>query len=296
MAIDSLDDVRVFRQIVASGSVSSAARVLRQSKNRVSQRLAALERSVGARLAERTTRTFQLTEEGRRFFDETTALVDAAARAERAVAKREALAGSVRVGLRSALVGAGIGEGLVRLLASAPELSMQIVVMDDGASVLHRGLDFAVGVGRPPDSGLVARKLGEARYAMAAVSSYLSRAGVPSSPDELAAHECIRVLGERTEATWTLTAGDGRRVAARVGGRLECSDARMQRELVQSGMGIGLFPIVDIDRDPGLERVLPGWTLAPIGVWAVGPRSRLELTRVREVLAVVRRAVERLSR
>lgn len=298
MALESLDDVRVFRQIVGAGGISAAARALRRSKNAVSQRLASLEAALGTRLADRTTRGFRLTDNGERFWLASEALLDAADRSEAALARDGVVDGRVKVAVRSALAAIGMGAELARLLAAAPGLHLQVAVVDDDADLRRQGYDVAVQPGRLRDSTLVARRLGTAHYQMAASPAYLRVAGTPRRPAELARHECIRRLGDAPEISWPLIGSGERTTTARLGGRVECSDARLQSELIYGGAGIGLLPAAEVRRGQGagtLERVLPSWQFAPVPVWAVSPKGRLQLARVARVVAVLERAVAALS-
>lgn len=299
MRIDSLDDIRLFRQVVNSGGISAAARAVQRSKNLVSQRLLALETALGVRLADRTTRGFRLTEEGERFWQTTEALMDAAERSEAAIKSPGGVSGRVRIAVRSALAGMGLGVEIARLLNNAPRLQLQVAVVDDNADIRSKGFDLAVQSGALRDSSLVVKRLGSANYVMAATPAYLRSAGAPRSPKDLVDHECIRRLGEAPETHWALVSTTGRsRATARLGGRFECSDARLQSELIYGGFGIGLLPLAIARRgqQSGLvERVLPAWQFAPIPVWAVSPKGRLQLERVAHVVAMLERAVAALS-
>lgn len=301
MPVDSIEEVRLFRQVVASGGISAAARALGDNKNRISQRIASLERGLGVRLADRTTRTLRLTEEGERFFKATERLVEAAESAEASVMHEDATAGRVRVAIRSALSGVGIGEEVARLLSACPKLRLQIVVVDDDGDLvsLHAlGIDLAVQVGALKDSTLVARRLGEVPFVMCATPDYLRAYGRPKKPSDLVRHECIRRLGTPPESTWSLVSKSGRKLTTRIGGRLECSDARFQAEVLYSGFGIGLRPAAEVRRGVQagtLERVLPSFSLEPIQVALVGPKGRLRLPRVSRVAEVLARVVSSLG-
>lgn len=301
MPIDSLEDVRLFRQVVASGGISAAARVLHDNKNRISQRLAALERALGVRLADRTTRSLRLTEDGERFLSWSEGLLEAAERAELSVVPRGAVEGRVRLAVRSALSGVGIGEELAKLLYGAPKLRLQLLVIDDDtdlAGLYARGVDVAVQIGTLRDSTLVKRRLGEVSFVMAATPGYLRDAGRPRSPRDLAAHECIRRLGSTPETVWSLESRNGGRTKAAINGRLECDDARLQTEILYGGFGIGLRPAAEVRRAAQagtLEQVLPGWTYQPFPVWAVAPKDRLRLPRVAHVVELLLRVVANLA-
>ncbi len=298
MPVDSLEDVRLFRQIVASGGLSAAARVLHQSKNRLSQRLVALETALGARLADRTTRRFRLTEEGERFLLASEPLLQAADQALVAVSGAESLAGRVRVAVRSAFHGFGLGEELGRLLLAEPGLRMQVTVVDEDSDVHGQGFDLAVQVGVLKDSSLVARSIGETAFSMAAAPSYARRVGLPRTPRDLVDHECIRKLAAEPERAWPLVHRSGKRIEAPIAGRLECSDARLQAEVLYAGFGIGVRPQAEVRRavEAGtLVPVLPAWTFAPVRIWVVCPKGRLRLSRVSRLIEVLRRLVASLA-
>lgn len=298
MPIESLADVRVFRQVVASGGISAAARVLHDSKNRVSQRLVALERALGVRLAHRTTRSVRLTEEGERFYAHSAALVEAADRVELAIGAAEGIDGRVRLAIRSALAGLGLGAELARLAKVAPNLRLQVAVVDENTDLLGGGFDLAVQVGALRDSSLVATRLASPTYGLAAAPEYLERHGRPRSPAALSDHQCLRKLGDAPETRWSLVSRQGRRVSARIGGTFESSDAHVQLEALLAGLGIGLLPLVEIRRLSALgtvERVLPSWDFAPLSVWLVSPEGCLRVPRVAAVAEAVRKVVARLA-
>lgn len=298
MPIESLEDVRVFRQIVSSGGISAAARVLRDNKNRVSQRLAALERALGVKLAHRTTRSLKLTEEGERFFEHSATLLEAAERTEAALASANSLEGRVRVAVRSALGGRGLGAEFARLMQSAPNLSLQVATVDENDDLLKEGFDLAVQVGALKDSSFVATRLLVSGFVLAASRSYLDAHGRPASPTDLRRHQCIRRLSQPSETSWALVNRRGRRVDAPIAGALECNDAQLQAEALYAGFGIGLRPHDEVQRAAltgTLERVLPQWRYEPISVWIVSPRGRLRVPRVAAVADMLKRVIGRLD-
>ncbi|MBL0312120.1 MAG: LysR family transcriptional regulator [Holophagaceae bacterium] len=298
MTLDSLEDVRLFRQVVVSGGISAAARVLNSNKNRISQRLASLEQDLGVRLAHRTTRSFRLTEEGERFYASVEALLEAAERSELSVASTRAMEGRVRLALRSTMVGLGIGTEITQLMQVAPKLKLQLVVIDEKADLLAGGFDLAMQVGSLPDSSLVATRLGTVSVVLAAAPSYLDTHGRPRTPSDLALHQCIRKLGDEPEKTWPLVNRRGVRFKAAIGGSFECSDSQLQSEVLYAGLGIGLRPAEEVRRAEAagrLERVLPSWEFAPVPVWAISPKGRLRLPRVALIVDLLKRVVVRFA-
>lgn len=298
MPIDRLEDVRVFRQVAASGNLTAAARALGMTKNRVSQRLLALEEALGARLAHRTTRQLRLTEEGERFLASSAQLLEAAERAEQTIASASPVSGRVRVAVRSSLLGRGLGVEFARLVQSAPKLRLQVEVLDEAADVRASGFDLAILVGKLPDSSLVGTRLEVSSFVLAATREYLDAHGRPRSPDDLARHQCLRKLSHPPERSWTLVDRRGRVVEALVGGTFECSDAQLQNEVLFAGLGIGLRPLDEVARAEAngtLERVLPAWSFRPIPVWLVSPEPRVKVPRVAAVAELLQRAISAMA-
>lgn len=298
MPIDRLDDVRVFRQVAASGSLTGAARALGTTKNRVSQRLRALEEALGLTLAHRTTRQLRLTEEGERFLTHSAAVLEAAERVEQMMGSPASVSGRVRVAVRSALLGRGLGAELSRLLQSAPKLKLQVEVIDEEADLLAAGVDLAIFVGELRDSSMLVTRLEVSSFVLAATREYLDAHGRPRSPDDLVKHQCIRKLSQPPERTWPLVDRHGRRVDAPIAGALECSDAQLQAEALYAGFGIGLRPLDEVRRAEAagtLERVLPGFRHRPFTVWLASPAARSRIPRVAAVAELLKRVVGRFS-
>lgn len=298
MPIDRLEDVRVFRQVVASGNLTAAARALGTTKNRVSQRLLALERGLGVRLAHRTTRQLRLTEEGERFLTHSAPLLEAVERAEQATTVTTTVSGRVRVAVRSSLLGRGLGVELTRLVQSAPKLRLQVEVLDEEADLLGGGVDLAILVGKLPDSALVGTRIEVSSFVLAASRDYLDAHGRPRTPADLAHHQCLRKLSHPPERSWPLIDRRGRLVEAPLGGSFECSDAQLQNEVLFAGLGIGVRPLDEVERAVAagtLERVLPGWSFRPISVWLVSPQARAKVPRVAAVADLLHGFIEKLK-
>lgn len=300
MPLENLADVRLFVQVVDSGGLSAASRVLAVPANTVSRTLSRLEHAVGARLLARTTRTMSLTDEGRRFYELALKLLDAARCAEEALAPPEGeLAGLLRVAVRTTTVQFGFVPDLLALLTQHPGLRVELLVVDDEVDLVKNGLDLALRVGELPDSSLRGRLLGSVTFVLAAAPSYVQRAGKPERPRDLAAHECITTTLGRARSEWVLLDREGKRATASVGGRFACKDVRTQREGIYAGFGIGIRPLGEVRRAVAtgeLNRILPRWTLEPLPVRIVLPSRRSSATRARGVEAVVDLIAEAIAR
>lgn len=296
--LENLSDVRTFVQVMESGGLTAAGRVMRMPTNQVSRRLARLEEALGARLLHRTTRRVTPTDDGRAFYARALRLLDQAREAEEEVVRASALEGSLRVAVRTTSVEIGFVEEVTRLLLANPGLSLQLLVMDEQVDPVAAGLDMVVQVGSLPDSSAVARPVGHATYVMAASPDYVKRSGAPHSPADLVRHQAIRRHGPTPETEWTLMGPRGDLLSVPIAGRFECSDSRAQAVALREGLGIALRPAGEVReaaKAGRLVRILPAWKLPPIPVWAVLSPGRTRLARVTLLVEALRKVIRRLA-
>jgi len=255
-----LDELRTFVQIVDSGNMTAAGRVLGQTTNVVSRRLARLEERLGVPLAQRTTRRLQPTEEGRRLYVRARRVLDEIARAEaeiRGVA--EGLAGEVRISLPT-LVAEQLRGALATFLDEHPQVDLRLFVTDRPSSAVLRdiaeqGLDAAVMVGPIPASSVVTRRLSRVRTFFAASRKYVETHGAPTKPSDLSDHECLCYIGERVQTEWGVFDRHGQETVVPVRGRFASSDSRALASALLDGQGIG-FALASGLEDKRLQRVL----------------------------------------
>lgn len=261
VGLRDIEELRTFVQVVDSGSMTAAGRVLGQTTNVISRRLARLEERLGVPLAQRTTRRLQTTEEGRRLYTRARRILDeiAAAEAElRGVA--EELTGEVRLGVPT-LAAELLREGLVKFLDDHPGVDLRLFVTDRPSSAILRditehGLDAAVLIGPIPPSSVVTRLLSKGRSFFAASPRYLDSHGRPKKPRDLSDHECVCYIGDRLQTEWSVVDRKGREVVVPVRGRFASSDSRVLANAIVDGQGIGLVSATALN-DERLERVLP---------------------------------------
>jgi len=285
MALNTrLEALRVFVQVVDSGGLAAAGRVLGMSAVTVGRRLASLEDELGVRLVERTTRSLSVTPEGQRFYTSSRIALSELDDAMAAIGPTTEPSGVVRVAIPTATVEMGIMQGLQEWLDLYPRVSLKLVVTDQPVDVVGEGMDVAVHVGPPVDSELVARRLVDVVPLLAASESYLARHGTPESPVELASHSTLRFFSDQPQRVWRLHAPGREPVDVPVGGRLEADHSGALLAALHAGVGIGWVPKSVLDQHPNLVRVLPEWTLAPFPVYALMPFGRHRLPRVRALV------------
>lgn len=283
--MDRIGDIALFLRVLDLGSISAAARSLDLSVAVASQRLKRLERDLGVRLLHRTTRRLHPTPEGLQLAEQGRALVE----------DLESLAGGLREAGRSAAgtlrvtMSASFGRQYVspllpQFMALYPQLRLSVHLSDNVVDLVSEGFDLAIRIGALRDSSLVARRLAGNRRVLCASPDYLRRHGDPATPADLAAHACLLLTGaEGRQDTWHLHGAEGE-VAVKVGGPLESNFGEVLRDAVLNGQGISLHSVWHVAEDlrsGRLRQVLPQYTIAETGIYAVMPQRRLVPPRVR---------------
>lgn len=212
--MDSSQRVRAilsFVQAADAGSFAAAGRLLDISSAAVSKNVAGLEKALGVRLMNRTTRTLKLTEEGAAFLRQARVALEALDAAVDVVAtQRVGPSGRVRISTSSAFGRDQLLPVLPGLLSRYPALSVEVDFDDRIVDLVRDGYDLAIRGGNSPDSALVSRSICHLYLVLVASPDYLASQGVPQSPQDLQAHRLIarRFLGGRV-VQWSFRAEDG---------------------------------------------------------------------------------------
>ncbi|MEN3113252.1 LysR family transcriptional regulator [Uliginosibacterium paludis] len=212
--MDSSQRVRAilsFIQVADAGSFAGGARALGITPAAVSKNIAGLEKALGVRLMNRTTRTLSLTEEGSAFLHQARIALDALdAATDAAIAHRAAPVGKVRISTSAGFGREQLAPALPGLLEKYPGLAVEVDFDDRVIDLIHDGYDLALRGGRIADSSLVSRPVCQFHLVLAASPAYLARFGVPRTPEELSEHRLLtrRFLGGRV-LPWNFRAADG---------------------------------------------------------------------------------------
>jgi DNA-binding transcriptional LysR family regulator len=282
--MDRLAAMQTFVRVADAGSFSEAARQLGLGQPAVSKAIAQLEETLGARLVVRTTRSFALTDNGRRFLEAARHAVEAADAAEHAVTARGAApAGVLRIAASVAFARLQIVPRLADFLARCPAIDVDLVLSDRLIDLIEEGIDVAIRIGELKDPGLVARRIGQMARITVARPDYWDRRGRPRHPSELAGHDCVIFTGLSTSDVWDFESPDGP-IAVKVKGRVSVSTSDSMREAVLEGLGVGVTPHWmwrDEVRTGALERVLIDYEPTRRPIYAVFPERRLVSPKVR---------------
>ncbi|MBA2673999.1 LysR family transcriptional regulator, partial [Ramlibacter sp.] len=177
---DRLAGMQAFVETARRGSFVAAAEALDLDVSSVSRRVTALERRLGARLLQRSTRSLSLTQAGKDYFERGARLLaQMAALDESVLEQQHRVGGLLRLALPNAFGRGVVLPALPRFLAAHPEIDLDLHFSDAYVDIVGQGFDLALRIGALESSGLAARRLGAYRRFLCASPAYLAAAGTP---------------------------------------------------------------------------------------------------------------------
>lgn len=286
-----LPDLAVFAHVVETGNFSAAARQLGSTPSTISRQMRRLERALGTRLLERSTRSLRLTESGERVYRHGQQMLEAASHAVDAASHlSEQPRGRVSLSAPISVAKNVIHPLIPEFLRAYPEVDVQLLFVDHDVDPIRDHVDIVIRPTSTPPLGLAARRIGSVRWAPCASPAYLRARGTPATPDDLARHDCL-YLGETADDNrWTFLQG-GCKQTIEVRGRYIANDVEARREAALQGWGIASLPAFAIGDDlqsGRLTQVLPDWVFEPRAysgpVWVLYPSNRFLPPKVRVLI------------
>src|SRR5438552_4656885 len=279
--LPDLEGLAIFAKVVEIRSFAGAAAELKLSKATVSKAVSRIEARLGARLVNRTSRRFALTDAGRQLAGRAAhILAEGEAAEDSARAQATMPRGLVRLAAPMSFGLLHVAPLLPQFLASFPEVSIDLHLSDAHVDLIGEGFDAAIRIAVLPDSSLVVRRLCDMSRYLVGSPAYLSRHGRPRHPLHLTEHRCIGYSYAMTAETWRFTK-DGKSATVRPSGPLRVNNGDAMMPALIAGTGLGILPefiLRDALATSLLERLLPDWSI-PLGAvyWLTppaGPRPK----------------------
>lgn len=265
--------LRLFLRIAARGGVSAAAQDLSLSPASASARLVKLEEIVGFRLFNRTTRAVSLTTDGEAFLPYAQQMIETLETGLSAVKGQGAEAeGVLRITMPGSFGRMYIIPALAEFHARHPLVSLDLRLSDEVLDVVEGAYDLIIRNAPLADSSLILRKLAADRRILVASPTYFEEYGTPSTPDDLAAHQCVS-LAEVTK--WKFKNGQ----AISVPHSFVVNDGEALRKMLEQGLGIGIKSVWNASeslKSGLLVEVLPDFPLmVDVSIWLLYPSRRI---------------------
>ncbi|MHA7685695.1 LysR family transcriptional regulator [Cupriavidus sp. PET2-C1] len=241
--MDRITSMQIFVKAVELGSFSAAADALLISPQLVGKNVQVLERHLGVRLLNRTTRHHSLTEIGKAFYERAKIILAEVEAAESLAAETRAIPrGCIRI---TAPVTFGIHALAPRLpeyLSTHPEVSVDLTLSNRVVDLIDEGYDAAFRVGELADSGLMARPLAPYQLIVCAAPNYLSSRSPLTTPMDLQHHECLGFSHTSLRSHWVFEDPAGH-ISVPVSGRLMIDSGEALLSAAVAGLGVLLQPM-----------------------------------------------------
>lgn len=293
----TLERMRTFVRVAERGNLSAVARELNVGQSSVTRHLRELEEALGVSLLSRTTRRVTLTEEGSRYYENAIQILRLVEWAgDEARRARDVSAGTVRISCTAALGVRHVGRLVFEFQNHHPDIAVDLGLTEERIDLVRDGVDIALRLGPLADSSLKLRALGTSRRVLVAAPAYLARHGRPTTPDQLAELEGVRMSNIAGSEALALEGPDGEHHVMPFGGRLRVDHGLAARDAFLAGRGYGpahIWLVDDLLLQGQLETILPDYSLPAIPLSMLIVPERASIARVRLLVEFL---VEELAR
>ncbi len=268
-----LNELKIFTQIVASGSFTAAAEYLGLTKSTVSRKLAGLEHRLGARLLTRSTRQLHLTEPGEALYQRCRRILADLEEAELAVSStQEIVTGHLNLVIPIEVGQLVMGRVIGEYLQKYPQVTIHAELTNRHVDMVAENIDLLFQLGTGKESSLVARRVSSSSAMLVASPAYVRRHGKVTQPRDLVHHNCL--VGQMI--LWTFTR-QGEEVSIKPSGVFVTNNVTCIREAAVSGLGVARLPLFLIEAQ--LQRgelvpLMPDWRTADAHIYALYPNRR----------------------
>lgn len=292
--MDQLHLINVFVAVVDAGGFAGAARNLNLSPPAVTRAISVLESHLGARLFTRTTRVVRVTEAGARYVEDCRRILADLAEANESVSGMHGAPRGRLTLTAPVLFGALFVTPIVtEYLQRYPEVNASCWFLDRVVNMMDEGIDVAVRIGELPDSSMQAVRVGQVRRVICASPDYLSRHGIPQTPDDLPQHTIVTASGVTPAPEWRLVQG-GEPKVVKLAPRMVTTTNDSAVAAVVAGFGISRlmsYQVAQHVHEGRIKIVLSEYEAAPLPIHLVHREGRHASQKARAFLDL---AIERL--
>jgi DNA-binding transcriptional LysR family regulator len=288
--MNPFEDMRLFCQVMESGSFTAAAEHLGLSKQFVSRRLIQLEERLGVRLLNRSTRRLDVTPLGQSYYESALRLLSEVEQVEQGISGQNTdPRGTIRLSAPLSFAMAHLGSLLPLFLQRHPHVSVEVDLSDRPVDLISEGYDLVLRIGTLEDSTLIARRIASVQRVYCASPDYLTRRGTPQTPEDLAEHECLP-YGHSRQVQWRFMV-KGKPLVMNVSGRMRVNNGELLRDSAIAGLGVTYLPtfiVAEALQDGRLVTLLEGFTPEALALSAVFPQHRQSSRPVQALIEFLR--------
>jgi DNA-binding transcriptional LysR family regulator len=283
--MDTLDGLKTVVAVVETSSFTAASERLGLSKALVSKYVGEVESNLGIRLFNRTTRQLALTEAGRRYYQESVVLLEQySALVDKVTGEQTKPQGLIRVSAPVTFGEMILAPLLPKFLQLYPDLTIELVLTNGAIDMLEEGIDLRLRIGGVDDSNMIARHLKTFPLILSASPSYIQQYGLPTTPQQIAEHNCIIDSNFRMGKQWPIISPQGKAETINVKSIVAVNSPQAVREVAIAGGGVAMTPdfiVEDAINEGRLIPILPDYTTLEFGLFAIYPHRKYVAKKVR---------------
>lgn len=292
-----IKEIQCFCKVADLGGLAKAARALNVSTPMMTRHINKLEKELGVRLFQRTTRHISLTAAGEHFYTHAEAIIEHYQSGKKTINSLTSQAtGHLKIGLPTSISQLWLTPALKKFYMRHPDVNVSLLNGNYLLNMLSDGFDFVIHCGELPDGNYYAKKIKDWRKLVCATPEYWQQYGIPQKPEELSAHNCLDhfcnythpdyyVCSEQNysalERSWPMQINN-KLCKIPINGNTKADSSMALRKLALSGLGVVNLPdfvVADCLRDGHLQVVLKDYQPAPLGMYLVyTSQSRMSYT------------------
>jgi len=286
-----LNDMMVFLAVVETGSFTLAADRLAIPKANVSRKVSRLEQQLSVTLLERSTRSQHLTEAGKRYLLHCKRVHEELDLATASVSELlHTYKGELKIGASIATGQIILKSALAKFMKQYPELNVQLNLVNRRVDFIEEGFDVVIRIGQLHDSTLIAKKLGTITRSLFASPTYLAQNGKPETVEQLVEHQLLIMNPINNDPKLSLVSAEDEEFTINCTPRLLVDDFMILKQSLIDGLGIAVLPEYMCREEVStgkLIKVLPQWGAVEVDVYALYPRHRAKIAKVKAFLSFV---------
>ncbi len=283
--MDTLDGMKTVIAVVETQSFTAASERLGLSKALVSKYVGEVERQLGTRLFNRTTRRLALTDAGRLYYEQALTLLEQfSSMVDTVTGEQTKPRGLLRISAPVTFGEMRLAPLLPEFSALYPELQVEMVLTNNAMDMLEEGIDVRLRIGGVDDSNMIARHIVTYPLVLCASPGYLARHGEPVTPQDVHEHHCVVDSNFRIGKQWPTLSPEGESEIINVISNIAVNSPQAVREVAIADGGIAMAPqfiVQDALDDGRLKQLLPSYTTLEFGLFAIYPHRKYVARKVR---------------